>query len=72
MFTLILLIKERDSLKLKSKTKIKVLFYNPVFLAEYVKCLYLAIKNKDLTWEKIPHTVKINEELEKEDIVLKK
>jgi len=45
--------------------KIKSLFFNPLFLASYVKCLYLALKNKDLTWEKIEHTVNIEKELKK-------
>ena len=55
IFTLILLIKEKDNLRLNTKMKIKVLFYNPLFLASYVKCLYLALKNKDVSWVKIEH-----------------
>ena len=62
MFTGVLLIKEKDNLRLNRKMRIKALFYNPIFLASYVKCLYLAIKNKDLSWEKIEHTVNIEEE----------
>ena len=62
IFTGILLIKEKDNLRLNRKMKIKALFYNPIFLASYVKCLYLALKNKDLTWEKIEHTVNIEKE----------
>ena len=48
IFTGILLIKEKDNLRLNRKMKIKSLFFNPLFLASYVKCLYLALKNKDL------------------------
>lgn len=59
IFTGILLYKEKESLRLDRKMKIKVLFYNPIFLASYVKCVYLAYKLKDLTWEKIDHTVNI-------------
>ena len=55
IFTLILLIKEKDNLRLNTKMKIKVLFYNPLFLASYVRCLYLALKNKDVSWVKIEH-----------------
>ena len=62
LFTGILLIKEKDNLRLNRKMKIKSLFFNPLFLASYVKCLYLALRNKDLTWEKIEHTVNIEEE----------
>lgn len=62
LFTGILLIKEKDNLRLNRKMKLKSLFFNPLFLASYVKCLYLALKNKDLTWEKIEHTVNIEEE----------
>lgn len=65
LFTGILLIKERDNLRLNRKMKIKSLFFNPLFLASYVKCLYLALKNKDLTWEKIEHTGNIEKEDEK-------
>ena len=60
IFTGILLIKEKDNLRLNRKMKVKVLFYNPIFLASYVKCLYLALRNKDLTWEKIEHSDNIS------------
>ena len=62
IFTGILLIKEKDNLRLNRKMKIKSLFFNPLFLASYVKCLYLSIKNKDLAWEKIEHTANIEKE----------
>lgn len=62
IFTGILLIKEKDNLRLNRNMKIKSLFFNPLFLASYVKCLYLALKNKDLAWEKIKHTVNIEKE----------
>ena len=65
IFTGILLIKEKDNLRLNRKMKIKSLFFNPLFLASYVKCLYLALKNKDLAWEKIEHTVNIEKEVKK-------
>ena len=65
IFTGILLIKEKDNLRLNKKMKIKSLFFNPLFLASYVKCLYLALKNKDLAWEKIEHTVNIEKEVKK-------
>ena len=65
LFTGILLIKEKDNLRLNRKMKIKSLFFNPLFLASYVKCLYLALKNKDLTWVKIEHTGNIEKEVEK-------
>ena len=61
-FTGVLLIKEKDNLRLNRNMKIKSLFFNPLFLASYVKCLYLALKKKDLAWEKIEHTVNIEKE----------
>ncbi len=65
IFTFILLVKEKNSLRLNRKMKIKALLYNPIFLASYVKCLYLALKNKDLAWDKIEHNANIRmEELE--------
>ena len=60
VFTGILLIKEKANLRLNRKMKVKVLFYNPLFLASYVKCLYLALKNKDLEWVKIEHSDNIS------------
>ena len=60
VFTGILLIKEKDNLRLNRQMKVKVLFYNPLFLASYVKCLYLALKNKDLEWVKIEHSDNIS------------
>ena len=57
VFTAVLLVIEKDSLRLNKWMKFKVLFYNPLFLAGYVKCLYLSIKSKNLIWERIPHTV---------------
>ena len=60
IFTGVLLIKEKDNLRLNRKMKVKVLFYNPIFLASYVKCLYLALRSKDLTWEKIEHSDNIS------------
>lgn len=65
IFSGILLIKEKDNLRLNRKMKLKALFFNPLFLASYVKCLYLATKFKDLTWEKIEHTGNIEKEDEK-------
>ena len=61
IFTGVLLIKEKDNLRLNRKMKIKSLFFNPLFLASYVKCLYLANKFKDLAWEKIEHTGNIKD-----------
>lgn len=60
IFTGVLLIKEKDNLRLNRKMKVKVLFYNPLFLANYVKCLYLALRNKDLEWVKIEHSDNIS------------
>ena len=69
IFTLILLIKEKDNLRLNFKMKVKVLFYNPLFLASYVKCLYLALKNKDISWDRIEHNSDISlEELNSDKV----
>ena len=54
------MIKEKDNLRLNRKMKVKVLFYNPIFLASYVKCLYLALRNKDIEWAKIEHSDNIS------------
>ena len=67
IFTGILLLKEKNNLKLSSKMKLKSLFFNPLFLASYINCLYLALRNKEINWDKIEHTTNIELEELKND-----
>lgn len=61
IFTAILFILEDGKLNLSRKMKIKALFFNPIFLAGYVRCAVIALFNKNLGWEVIEH----NRNLEK-------
>ncbi len=55
MFTIVLLIIEKDSLNLSNRMKLKSLFFNPIFLIGYVRCALIALYNKNLGWEVIEH-----------------
>lgn len=54
IFTYIMIKKEKN-LNMTNKMKIKVLFYNPIFLASYLWCLIKALTTKNLKWKKIKH-----------------
>lgn len=58
IFTLIILIKEKDRINLNTKMKIKALFFNPIFLISYVQCAIKALTQKEVTWVKIDHQEK--------------
>lgn len=51
------MLKKEVKLKMDLSMKIKVLFYNPLFLASYVWCLILSIFNNNVGWDKINHDI---------------
>ena len=55
VFTLIMVIKEKNHLNMSSKMRIKVIFYNPIFLASYLICVVLLLFDRNLGWDKIEH-----------------
>ena len=55
LFTIIMLKKEKNSLNISKSMKIKVIFYNPIFMFSYIICLLRSIFIKDIKWDKIDH-----------------
>ena len=55
IFTIIMLKKEKNSLNISKSMKIKVTFYNPIFMFSYIICLLRTIFIKDIKWDKIDH-----------------
>lgn len=55
LFTIIMLKKEKNSLNISKSMKIKVTFYNPIFMLSYIICLLRTIFIKDIKWDKIDH-----------------
>ncbi len=55
IFTIIMLKKEKNSLTISKSMKIKVIFYNPIFMLSYIICLLRTIFIKDIKWDKIDH-----------------
>lgn len=55
LFTIIMLKKEKNSLNISKSMKIKVVFYNPIFMFSYIICLLRTIFIKDVKWDRIDH-----------------
>lgn len=55
LFTIIMLKKEKNSLNISKSMKIKVIFYNPIFMFSYIICLLRSIFIKDIKWDRIEH-----------------
>ncbi len=55
LFTIIMLKKEKNSLNISKSMKIKVIFYNPIFMFSYIICLLRTIFIKDIKWDRIDH-----------------
>lgn len=55
LFTIIMIKKEKNSLNISKSMKIKVIFYNPIFMFSYIICLLRTIFIKDIKWDKIDH-----------------
>ena len=55
LFTILMLKKEKNNLNISKSMKIKVIFYNPIFMLSYIICLLRTIFIKDIKWDKIDH-----------------
>lgn len=55
LFTIIMLKKEKNNLNISKSMKVKVIFYNPIFMFSYIICLLRTIFIKDIKWDKIDH-----------------
>ena len=49
------IIKEGNKINLSFKTKIKTLFYNPIFIISYIPCAIKGLTKKEVTWSKVKH-----------------
>lgn len=52
--TMIIIIREKK-IDLSTSSKIKAIFFNPIFLISYVYCAIVALTHKNLDWKKINH-----------------
>jgi cellulose synthase/poly-beta-1,6-N-acetylglucosamine synthase-like glycosyltransferase len=55
LFTYVVMRCDKD-LALTPKMKLKVLFYNPIYLAMYLPCFFKALFTRNITWTKITHS----------------
>lgn len=55
IMTLVIILKERNKIDLTFKSKIKVLFYNPIFMISYIPCAIVALTKKEVEWKKVEH-----------------
>lgn len=55
IMTLVIVILEGDKIALTLKSKIKVLFFNPIFMISYVPCAIKALTLKEVKWTRVEH-----------------
>ena len=55
IMTLVIVIMEGNKIDLSLKMKIKVLFYNPIFMISYVPCAIKALTSKEVKWTRVEH-----------------
>lgn len=55
IMTLVIIILEGSKLDLNFKSRIKVLFYNPIFMTTYVSCAIKALTSKEIAWKRVEH-----------------
>ena len=55
IMTVVIILLEGGKIDLSLKSKIKVLFYNPIFMISYVPCAIKALTSKDVKWTKTNH-----------------
>ncbi len=55
VMTLVIVIMEGNKIDLSLKMKIKVLFYNPIFMISYVPCAIKALTSKEVKWTRVEH-----------------
>lgn len=55
IMTFVMLILEGKKINLNKKTKLKALFYNPIFMITYVPCAIRALTAKEVSWTRVEH-----------------
>lgn len=53
--TLVIIILEGNKINLSVKTKVKTLFYNPLFMTSYIPCAVKALTKKEVKWTRVEH-----------------
>ena len=48
---------KNDKLDLNKITKVKLIFFNPIYLITYIYCALKALFTKNVYWDKIDHKV---------------
>lgn len=55
IMTLVIVMLEGNKIDLTLKSKIKVLFFNPIFMISYVPCAIKALTLKEVKWTRVEH-----------------
>ena len=55
VMTFVMLILEGKKINLNKKSKLKALFYNPIFMITYVPCAIRALTAKEVSWARVEH-----------------
>lgn len=55
VMTYVMLVLEGKKIDLSFKSKIKVLFYNPLFMITYIPCAIKALTAKEVAWKRVEH-----------------
>ena len=55
VMTFVMLILEGKKINLNKKSKLKALFYNPIFMITYVPCAIRALTAKEVSWTRVEH-----------------
>lgn len=55
IMTLVIVILEGNKIDLTFKSKLKVLFFNPIFMISYVPCAIKALTLKEVKWTRVEH-----------------
>ena len=55
IMTLVIVILEGNKIDLTLKSKLKVLFFNPIFMISYVPCAIKALTLKEVKWTRVEH-----------------
>lgn len=57
LFTIMLLLIENNKINLNKKSKLKLIFFNPIYLISYIIPFIKSLTLKEVIWDKIEHNV---------------
>ena len=55
VITFILILLEGNKINLSMRTKLKVLFYNPIYIISFIPCAIKGLTKKEIQWSKVKH-----------------